>query len=731
MRSICFLLLALIAIFWCIGCSHGAESPLAPDGAQPQGVVEPIGNANGEPSEGWRIPLGLYKLAADPEAGTLDVETMRTAEIHMNGVVYLEGGPVPLLKYSGVKFSNGGKQLDVDIEITHPQDDPVFTVFDVHGILLSRGSMGDWSGSDVFISGPEKTRLMNSDGFTRWWNPKEFKKPGLYGYKPGAMGTPIPIFEAATINGYKTFGDGLGPTSELSDLNPALRGMFSVGTSCTRHYTISLQGGLKFNYAVDASWAFPTKLPPTPPDDFPQNANMPEAYWIEIEEWVNTLWYLPSSGIHGGNVFYHITVHDWQGADGIGPVTIEIPGGGIAADVTDILEQGADYITYDFKAINPELNAAGDLELLITVDSLAGSYQPGLTGVDKPLRAYNMHITHVSNTNPGVNLPPVSIMEATTPTEIKANEPVTFDASGSYDPDGTIISYKWDFNGDGIYGDSYDSGTDINPTRIFSHKGDVEVRLRVQDNAYTSSDSEPVKVTVISLPPVAGAEIVDTGPYYMYYKYELSGAQSNDPDGTVENYEWDIDYDGVTFTPTLFGKEIYAKWNAEGDFDIMLRVEDDDGMTDLLDEPLHISILFNDNHPPEISGISISRTTCYWGSDTEKVAANIDAFDPDPGDTLEYKWTCAGGLFDDDTIPSPVWKSPNKVEKFYLTCRVTDNHGGWEEGVSPKIRVTNNAILLPAPAPDFESKRLKGTGTFKLSDYTPGKVVMLNFWATW
>jgi len=735
MTRICILLLALIAISWSIGCSHATESPLmllAPDNTPQQAAIAPTGSASGESSDGWRIPLALYAFTADPDAGTLDVEVMRTAEKHMNGVVILEGGPEPLLTLAGPpKFSNGGKQLDVDIKITHPEDDPLLTVFDVHGILLSRGSMGSWSGGDVFIPGPEKTRLMNSDGFTRWWNPKDFKKPGLYGYTPGAMGTGLPGFEAATINGYKTFGDGLSPTSDLSDLDPALRGMFSVGSSCTRHYTLSLKGGLKFNYAVDASWAFPNKIPPLPPVDFPPGANMPEPYWIEIDEWVNTLWYIPATGAHGGKALYHITAHDWQGPDSIGPVKIEIPGIGVVADVTDILEQGPDFIEYDFKLIKPELESASDLELLVTVDSLAGSYQPALTGVDKPLRSYNMHTIHVSPVYPGNNHAPISIMKATTPIEIDVNHSVTFIDDGSYDSDGYITGYKWDFNGDLIYGDSWSSGTEQNPTKIFTVKGEHKVRLRVEDDEHGMGDSEPVTVIVSGLPPVAGAEMVDDPPYYQYYNYKLSGASSSDPDGPIVKYEWDIDYDGLTFNPTLYGESVKATWDAEGEYDIMLRVEDDDGMPDFLDEPLHISVVFNDNHPPVVDEISVSRTTCYRGSDTEKVAINIIAHDPDPGDSFEYKWTCEGGVFDDDTIPNPVWKSPNQVGKFYLVCTLTDNHGAWEEGIAPKIRVTNYAILQPAPAPDFESERLVGTGTFKLSDYTPGRVIMMNFWATW
>ena len=52
----------------------------------------------------------------------------------------------------------------------------------------------------------------------------------------------------------------------------------------------------------------------------------------------------------------------------------------------------------------------------------------------------------------------------------------SFDASGSYDPDGTIVSYAWDF-GDG------NTATTTSPTISHQFGGDVyQVTLTVTDN---------------------------------------------------------------------------------------------------------------------------------------------------------------------------------------------------------------------------------------------------------
>jgi hypothetical protein len=70
------------------------------------------------------------------------------------------------------------------------------------------------------------------------------------------------------------------------------------------------------------------------------------------------------------------------------------------------------------------------------------------------------------------------------PYEGTPGEPIEFDASGSYDPDGEIVLYEWDWDSDGIYDCS--SG---NP--VCEHTWDLEfsgtVRLRVTDNDGLSS----------------------------------------------------------------------------------------------------------------------------------------------------------------------------------------------------------------------------------------------------
>jgi serine protease len=74
------------------------------------------------------------------------------------------------------------------------------------------------------------------------------------------------------------------------------------------------------------------------------------------------------------------------------------------------------------------------------------------------------------------------------------NAQVQFDASGSYDPDGTIVSYSWAF-GDGA------TGTGQNPAHAYAAVGTYTVTLKVTDNnGATGTDTASVAVT--AAPPM-------------------------------------------------------------------------------------------------------------------------------------------------------------------------------------------------------------------------------------
>jgi tetratricopeptide (TPR) repeat protein len=81
------------------------------------------------------------------------------------------------------------------------------------------------------------------------------------------------------------------------------------------------------------------------------------------------------------------------------------------------------------------------------------------------------------------NMPPV-VTFTVSPAEPHIDELITFDASRSSDPDGTITSYDWDFDGDGLFDLSSE---DPVVTQSYSTSGFKDVTLRATDTEGTSA----------------------------------------------------------------------------------------------------------------------------------------------------------------------------------------------------------------------------------------------------
>jgi hypothetical protein len=83
-------------------------------------------------------------------------------------------------------------------------------------------------------------------------------------------------------------------------------------------------------------------------------------------------------------------------------------------------------------------------------------------------------------------MPPFATFDVS-PKCLRVNKEITFDASRSYDSDGTIISYDWDWDNDGIYDETV---TTPKTTHIYTTGYNGSVRLRVTDNDGLTAFSE-------------------------------------------------------------------------------------------------------------------------------------------------------------------------------------------------------------------------------------------------
>jgi glucose/arabinose dehydrogenase len=94
------------------------------------------------------------------------------------------------------------------------------------------------------------------------------------------------------------------------------------------------------------------------------------------------------------------------------------------------------------------------------------------------------------------NQPPHAVVTAT-PMQGSAPLTVQFDGRGSSDPEGGALTYNWDLNGDGTFGDS----TAAAPTFTYTSDGRYTVQLRVTD-PLGATDVATTVVTVGNTPPV-------------------------------------------------------------------------------------------------------------------------------------------------------------------------------------------------------------------------------------
>jgi PKD repeat protein len=131
----------------------------------------------------------------------------------------------------------------------------------------------------------------------------------------------------------------------------------------------------------------------------------------------------------------------------------------------------------------------------------------------------------------GGNNPPVAVATAN-PTSGTAPLTVQFTGSASSDPDGDALSYSWDLNGDGSYGDS----TAANPSFTYTTAGTYRVTLRVTDARGASSTSAPVTITV-GPGNTAPTPVIDTPPSSLIWAVgdtiNFSGHATDAEDGTL------------------------------------------------------------------------------------------------------------------------------------------------------------------------------------------------------
>jgi PKD repeat protein len=156
----------------------------------------------------------------------------------------------------------------------------------------------------------------------------------------------------------------------------------------------------------------------------------------------------------------------------------------------------------------------------------------------------------------------------------RPGQSVTFNASSSTDPNGGIVDYRWDVNGDGTY--ETDTGSNPVLTTSLPESGTYNVRLRVIDKVGATAGATHT-LTVGNFPPVIKATAAPN-PASVGQNVTIDASGSTDQ-GTITDYKWDLDNSGNFATDSGSTPKVTTAFQQPGAHTVGIEATDDHGVS--------------------------------------------------------------------------------------------------------------------------------------------------------
>ncbi len=255
----------------------------------------------------------------------------------------------------------------------------------------------------------------------------------------------------------------------------------------------------------------------------------------------------------------------------------------------------------------------------------------------------------------------------------------SFDGSTSSDPDGTIVSFDWDF-GDG------NTAVGETASNTYATAGTYTVTLTVTDDDGVSDvATESVTVSAANLSPTAS---FTSGSVDLVASFD--GSTSSDPDGTIVSFDWDFG-DGNT----AVGETASNTYAAAGTYTVTLTVTDDDGVSDVATESV------------TVSAANLSPTASFTSGSVDLVASFDGSTSSDPDGTIvSFDWDFGDG---NTAVGETASNTYATAGTYTVTLTVTDNAGA---SASSSAAVFVSVAPLGVVAGDvFERSVFNGLGT--------------------
>jgi len=287
---------------------------------------------------------------------------------------------------------------------------------------------------------------------------------------------------------------------------------------------------------------------------------------------------------------------------------------------------------------------------------------------------------------------------ASVPSIAEVGVPVAFDATGSSDPDGDTLTYRWDFDADDST--EYDD-TGISTTHTYTQVGNYTVTLWVSDG--TVDPFRTFRIQVVgegggggggteNLPPMAYAGVdldVQVGTLVTF------NGTGFDHDGQVVLYEWDFEGDGIYDFEAEDDGTVVHEYQDIGRYKASLRVTDDDGAQGF--DSIYVNVSSGSNSPPlAVAG--------YDTVVTEGVLLRFNGYGVDTDGTItRYEWDFEGdGTFEySDTMSGIANYSYPTHGVYNALFRVRDDQLSWGyDSIMVTVREATNKIPRANAGPD-------------------------------
>jgi chitodextrinase/FlaG/FlaF family flagellin (archaellin) len=267
-----------------------------------------------------------------------------------------------------------------------------------------------------------------------------------------------------------------------------------------------------------------------------------------------------------------------------------------------------------------------------------------------------------------------------------------------------ISSVDWSF-GDGS------TGTGNPTTHAYSTEGEYTFSVSVtSDEGIARSDTAIVNVTSspppVQIDPDAAIDISPTDPRTNQV-VKFSGSESQDIDGSIVSYEWDLDNDGA-FEQT--GEKVSRTYDYFGVQDVALRVTDNDGNTDTARSSLFIDRTIG---LPENFAVSIENKTVPV---SEKVLFSPNISNIDKDDIQSISWSFGDGSTATGALVNNTYSSTGE---YTVTVDVTSDRNNVRSDTAivnvtsspPPVQIDPDAAIEVAPAKPAINQLVKFSGS--------------------